>query len=169
MRILSTLPISVWRPLKPRIQFATVLHRQTANAHFGSNSNSPALNPSDGCLQRGSAPPHGPYHRPTPLNSLFLSGNLSFAVRSLLSSSPLYPLKPSILSTSHLPCALFSPCHHKGKNHLGMETIKIPSPSTILDSTEPAPGPTRGKPTKPAPRFTQKPKQTKSRNGTSYL
>lgn len=69
----------------------------------------------------------------------------------------------------HLPVHFSHPVschHHKGKNHLGMETIKIPSPSTILDSTEPAPGSTRGKPTKPAPRFTQKPKQTKSRNGT---
>ncbi|KAJ5706797.1 hypothetical protein N7488_006598, partial [Penicillium malachiteum] len=48
-----------------------------------------------------------------------------------------------------------------------MATIKIPSPSTILDSTDPAPESTRGKPTsfRKAKVTTQKPKQTKSRNG----
>ncbi|KAJ5657507.1 uncharacterized protein N7484_001156 [Penicillium longicatenatum] len=50
-----------------------------------------------------------------------------------------------------------------------METIKIPSPSTILDSPDPAPASGRGKPvspkTKRIPKSTQKPRQTKSRNG----
>ncbi|KAJ5640749.1 hypothetical protein N7528_000374 [Penicillium herquei] len=48
-----------------------------------------------------------------------------------------------------------------------MATIKIPSPSTILDSTDPTPESTRGKPTsfRKAKVTTQKPKQTKSRNG----
>ncbi|KAJ6014416.1 hypothetical protein N7540_009007, partial [Penicillium herquei] len=50
---------------------------------------------------------------------------------------------------------------------LGMATIKIPSSSTILDSTDPAPESTRGKPSSfsKGKVTTQKPKQTKSRNG----
>jgi hypothetical protein len=51
--------------------------------------------------------------------------------------------------------------------HLGMEKIKSPSPSTILDSPDiPA-----GKPASPqkAKQTSQKPKQTKSRNGTISL
>ncbi|KAJ5595460.1 uncharacterized protein N7459_001668 [Penicillium hispanicum] len=52
-----------------------------------------------------------------------------------------------------------------------METIKIPSPSTILDSADSPPAAARGKPASPPKRTkqiataTQKPKQTKSRNG----
>ncbi|CEJ59658.1 hypothetical protein PMG11_08273 [Penicillium brasilianum] len=52
-----------------------------------------------------------------------------------------------------------------------MDTIKIPSPSTILDSPDPLPVSTRGKPASPPKRTKQittasnKPKQTKSRNG----
>ncbi|KAJ5632732.1 hypothetical protein N7490_009071 [Penicillium lividum] len=51
-----------------------------------------------------------------------------------------------------------------------MENIKIPSPSTILDSPDTAPASGRGKPasspqTKRIPKSTQKPRQTKSRNG----
>ncbi|KAJ5166237.1 uncharacterized protein N7482_005018 [Penicillium canariense] len=54
---------------------------------------------------------------------------------------------------------------------LGMETIKIPSPSTILHSPDTLPASARGKPASPprkAKRIataSQKPKQTKSRNG----
>ncbi|KAJ6088573.1 hypothetical protein N7486_009834 [Penicillium sp. IBT 16267x] len=51
-----------------------------------------------------------------------------------------------------------------------METIKIPSPSSILDSPDPTPASGRGKPVssskaKQIPKSTQKPRQTKSRNG----
>lgn len=55
-----------------------------------------------------------------------------------------------------------------------MEDIKIPSPSTILDSPDTVPASARGKPKAASPpkrakqiaTVTQKPKQTKSRNGT---
>lgn len=50
-----------------------------------------------------------------------------------------------------------------------MANIKIPSPSTILDSLNTAPASARGKATSPPKRAKQidtaKPKQTKSRNG----
>ncbi|KAJ5557092.1 hypothetical protein N7494_001007 [Penicillium frequentans] len=51
-----------------------------------------------------------------------------------------------------------------------METIKIPSPSTFLDSPDPTPASGRGKAAasskaKQIPKSTQKPRQTKSRNG----
>jgi hypothetical protein len=55
-----------------------------------------------------------------------------------------------------------------------MENIKIPSPSTILDSPDIIPA-ARGKPASPPKRAkqigtaAQKPKQTKSRNGTILL
>lgn len=77
-----------------------------------------------------------------------------------------------LLSISSVLISLTTSSRESTHHRLGMDTIKIPSPSTILDSSDPLPVSKRAKPASPPKRSKQiasaspKPKQTKSRNGT---
>jgi hypothetical protein len=122
-------------------------------------------------LQDRRRPPHGPYqHRLLPTRA---DSYLPLVIRceSAVLSSPLFCVLVISL-VQFLNCYLSSLQHRACQ--LGMENIKIPSPSTILDSPDTIPS-ARGKPASPPKRAkrvgtaVQKPKQTKSRNGTILL
>lgn len=109
-------------------------------------------------------PPHGPCNPFRSISPCFRP----FSQSPLSSASQLSSVS-ELLSSLALDYALVNVEHRPG-----MEDIKIPSPSTILDSPDTAQASARGKPKAASPpkrakqiaTVVQKPKQTKSRNGT---